>query len=271
MFLIELVYLIWLCPYELAGDEGHYRVQARHLDLSLQRRAALPWLIAGCCRLFGDTEWAVRLPVLLSFIAAAWAVGNSQPQYRTVISGPVSCGGHLLSPDARISSECDYLHPGWTTDLAFSGAGGNRTATDSTMERGKPTWRESMLFWGVLGIGILFKPNSAVPAEFGDLRMGRETQLERRASLIAEHAIGVLLMGVIVSPMILWNSRHEAWPLLEHTAGHLGAGGDQTGQVNSGNAATWLGMTVGGSIGAFGPAAVGRVLVFGVGVESTQR
>jgi hypothetical protein len=42
--------------------------------------------------------------------------------------------------------------------------------------------------------------------------------------------------------------------MVAHTLGHLGAGGDQAGLVNSGNPLTWLASTLGGIVGSFGPA-----------------
>src|SRR6059058_464238 len=76
-FVIRLIYLIWLCPYQLLGDEAYYWEQARHLDLCYNEKGPLlAWMIWPCCRAFGDTEWAVRFPMLVSFALAAWGVGG---------------------------------------------------------------------------------------------------------------------------------------------------------------------------------------------------
>src|SRR4051812_30068296 len=73
----RLVYLIWFCPYQLLGDESYYWEQARHFDLCYNEKGpVLAWMIAACCRAFGDTEWAVRLPVTLASAVAAWGVGR---------------------------------------------------------------------------------------------------------------------------------------------------------------------------------------------------
>jgi apolipoprotein N-acyltransferase len=77
VLLARFAYLAWFCPYELVGDESYYWEQARHLDWCYNEKGpALAWMIAGCCRVLGDTELAVRLPVLLSFVIAAWGVGR---------------------------------------------------------------------------------------------------------------------------------------------------------------------------------------------------
>src|SRR5438045_772556 len=77
VLLSRIIYLKWFCPYELLGDEAYYWDEARHLDWCYNEKGpALAWMIAGCCRLLGDTEFAVRVPVLLSFILGAWGVGR---------------------------------------------------------------------------------------------------------------------------------------------------------------------------------------------------
>src|SRR2546430_7797616 len=72
---LRLVYLMWLSPYQLLGDEAYYWEQARHLDWCYNEKGPLlAWMIAACCRVFGDTGWAVRLPMVIAFVAAAWGV-----------------------------------------------------------------------------------------------------------------------------------------------------------------------------------------------------
>ncbi len=44
----RLVYLIWLCPYQLLGDEAYYWEQARHFDLCYNEKGpVLAWMIAS--------------------------------------------------------------------------------------------------------------------------------------------------------------------------------------------------------------------------------
>src|SRR5881394_3639801 len=77
VLLVRLAYAVWLSPVELAGDEAYYWEQARHLDWCYSEKGpALAWLIAACCRAFGDTEWAVRLPVAVASLIAGWGIGR---------------------------------------------------------------------------------------------------------------------------------------------------------------------------------------------------
>src|SRR5690349_9642633 len=76
-FLLRLAYLAWFSPYELVGDEAYYWEQSRHLAGSYNEKGpALPWMIAGCRHLFGETEFAVRFPVALSAVLAGWGIGR---------------------------------------------------------------------------------------------------------------------------------------------------------------------------------------------------
>src|SRR6266566_5129195 len=77
IFIVRLIYLIWLSPYELVGDEAYYWECSRHLSLCYYEKGpGLPWVLAACCHFFGESEWAIRLPMALSFAAAAWVVGR---------------------------------------------------------------------------------------------------------------------------------------------------------------------------------------------------
>src|SRR5213076_588359 len=77
VFVARVLYLRWWSPWELVGDEAYYWEQARHLDLCYDEKGpALAWLIAACCHFFGNTEWAVRLPVALCSLVAGWGVGR---------------------------------------------------------------------------------------------------------------------------------------------------------------------------------------------------
>ncbi len=256
-FLVRLVYLIWFCPYELLGDESYYWEQARHFDLCYNEKGPLlAWMIAGCCRLFGDTEWAVRLPMAISSAIAAWGVGRLS---MSVTRGNERVGffavvGFILLPafqaNAQICTQDGVLIALWV-GLTAVGLKLFRRWHD-----GQSTWREWIWLWVLLGIGVILKQSVLVflPSLLIYWWLQRRT-LARDDAIEWKWIAGVLIVALIASPMIIWNAQH-GWPMLEHTLGHLGAGGDQAGQINRGNPLAWLGGTIGGIIGAFGPACV---------------
>src|SRR3954469_3385869 len=62
---LNLVYLGWVCPFDLSPDEAHYWHWSRHLDWSYYSKGPLvAWLIRGSCELFGTSVFAVRLPAV---------------------------------------------------------------------------------------------------------------------------------------------------------------------------------------------------------------
>jgi 4-amino-4-deoxy-L-arabinose transferase-like glycosyltransferase len=216
----------------------------------------LPWIIAGSCWLFGDKEWAVRLPMLVSFVAAAWGVGK----LAISITGNQRAGllailCFLLMPafqaNGQISTQDGPLIAIWVALTAIG------LRLFRRWRSGESTWMDWLLMWTVLGIGFLFKQSILV--FLPSIALFALLQLKRLKwnipVLIAQQFAGIAIFIALISPMLIWNARHD-WVTFAHTAGHLGAGGDQAGQVNRGNALQWFGNAFGGFVAAFGPAAV---------------
>ena len=81
---LRIVYLVWLCPYDLIEDEAQYWLWAQHLDWSYYSKGpGVAWAIGLSTWLFGDAEWAVRLPAavsgLVAMICAAGLGGALRP------------------------------------------------------------------------------------------------------------------------------------------------------------------------------------------------
>jgi hypothetical protein len=253
VFILRVSYLCWWSPWQLVGDEAYYWEQARHLDLCYNEKGpALAWLIAVCCRVLGDSEWTVRLPVALSSLLAGWAVGRlamsvSDGDERVgFVAVAIFCLLPAFQANAQICTQDGPLIALWVMLTAI----GLRLIR--RWNERENTWREWMLLWLVLGIGCLFKQSIVLflPSLLV-YWMARRT-LPIRPVFYAQQAVGLAVFCAVISPMIVWNYRH-GWPLVAHTLGHLGVGGDQAGLVNRGNSLTWLGKTIGGLIGAAGP------------------
>ena len=256
VFAIRVAYLAWWSPYELVGDEAYYWVQSRHLDWCYNEKGpALPWMIAACCRLLGNSEWAVRLPVAISSLLAGWGIGRLA---MSVTDGDERVGFFavvcfLLMPafaaNAQICTQDGPLIALWIALTAI----GLRLVR--RWDERRDTWREWLALWFLLGIGFLFKQSVLLFLPSLVIYWIARRSLPLRPVWYAQQVAGIALFCLVISPMVVWNARH-GWPLLAHTLGHLGAGGDQAGQVAKGNPLTWTGITIGGIIGAFGPAAI---------------
>lgn len=225
--LVRIVYLVWLCPYELAGDEAQYWDWSRRLDLSYYSKGpGVAWLIAPFARLLGDTEWAVRLPAALSIgVAAASIAALAHSMCRKAHGAAFLAGacfllvpgyqalGLLMTIDAPLVA-CWALGAWCAWEL------GARAAS------GRPTVALWLALAVVLGFGFLFKytavlliPGLVLGAWSRGLRPDGRSAL--RVSL------AVVLFALVVSPVFIWNQRH-GWPTVAHLLGHLGApGGDR--------------------------------------------
>jgi 4-amino-4-deoxy-L-arabinose transferase-like glycosyltransferase len=253
----RLAYSAWLSPWQLVGDEAYYWVQAHHLDWGYTEKGPLlAWMIAGATKLFGDTEFAVRLPLILCYALAAWGVGRlamsaSRGDQRV---GFFAVALFLLLPaftaNAHITTQDGPLIALWIALTAVS------LRLFRRWEAGRGTWGEWMLLWALLGLGFILKQSifTFLPGLAIYWLVFRRA-LPIRPVLFAQQAAGVLVLLSISSPMLLWNNAN-GWPMLAHTLGHLGAGGDQEGKVQTGNALMWEAKTIGSFIGAFGPAVV---------------
>ncbi|MCX7817754.1 MAG: glycosyltransferase family 39 protein [Kiritimatiellae bacterium] len=72
---LTILRLLYSATLELAGDEAYYWVWSRHLDIGYYSKGpAIAWVIAAATRLFGDAEWAVRLPAVLASAISSWAL-----------------------------------------------------------------------------------------------------------------------------------------------------------------------------------------------------
>jgi hypothetical protein len=254
VLVVRLVYLIWLSPYELAGDEAYYWECARHLSLCYSEKGpGLAWLIAGCCRVLGDSEWVVRLPVALSSAAAAWVVG------RLAIS---TAGGDervgflavlffvcipAFQANAQISTQDGPTILFWALLTACGLRWVRRWHADQLR------LHDSLLLAFLLGVAFLFKQSAllflAGPALYVLFQWRR---LPWSARLVG-HALAALLVFVItISPMIIWNQQH-GWPTLSHTLGHLGApGGDHDSGKDDHFSILWPLGLIGAQLGAVG-------------------
>jgi hypothetical protein len=121
---------------------------------------------------------------------------------------------------------------------------------------GESTWDEWLAIWALLGFGVILKQSVLVflPSLVLYAWIERRSLLWWRG-LLWQPLIGAIIITAFSTPMIIWNARH-GWPMLEHTLGHLGAGGDQAGRPNRGNPIEWMGGVIGGIVGAIGPAAL---------------
>jgi len=195
---LTVVRLAWIVadPAGLYPDEAQYWIWAKHLAFGYYSKPPLvPWLIALTTGLFGDSEWAIRLPApLLHAVAAGFVyliaaqlydrrVGFWSALAYATLPG-VSLSSFIISTDAA-------LLPCWAAALyAFIRA----------RAPGGGAW---WLATGVaLGLGMLAKYAMAywLLSAFAFTLLSREERRHLQPLLLAA---GIAL--VILAPNLWWN------------------------------------------------------------------
>lgn len=235
--LVRAVWLTWICPYELAADEAQYWDWSRRLDLSYYSKGpGIAWAIAASTYLFGDAEWAVRMPAVVSSGLAMWFVsrlavelarGDERAGFFAALAFLALPAYHATAIFMTI--DAPYLAcwacAMWTAARAIgvNGSGG-----------GLRWWA---LLGLVVGVGFLFKYTILLLLPGIALWMViSRRDFERRS--VSGFVIAAITFTAVAAPVVIWNARHD-WPTLAHLLGHLGAPGGDTVHPTSGSGAGW--------------------------------
>lgn len=229
--LIRLAYLRWWCPYDLVEDEAQYWWWAKFLSWSYYSKGpGIAWAIAAATRIYGDAEWAVRLPAAISAAIGIFSVGGlTRDIARTT--------GHINPARLAVFGAATFaLVPFFQMSAVLVTIDGPLIACWAV--GAWMCWRAffatahaRLLAWAALGaaigIGFLFKytmllmlPGIALALFW----MRPRIAFDRTAK--AGMAIAVLLILLALAPVAIWNAQHD-WVTVRHLLGHLGvAGGD---------------------------------------------
>jgi 4-amino-4-deoxy-L-arabinose transferase-like glycosyltransferase len=252
----RVIYLTFLSPWELVGDEAYYWEWSRHLDWCYYEKGpAQAFLIAPFVRLLGDHEWAVRLPMALLSAACAWVVlrlavrasgGSGRAGWIAVV---LFCVTPAFVANAQLCTQDAAMIFVWAV---LSACGLTLTRR---WEAGEARLRDWATPAAWLGVGFLFKQSVLLflPSLliYAWVRRRRLTW-DRR--VVAHVVVAAAVFAVFTLPMIVWNARH-GWPTLAHTLGHLGAGGDEAVKAAAAHyTPMWFLSLVGAQVGAIGPA-----------------
>jgi 4-amino-4-deoxy-L-arabinose transferase-like glycosyltransferase len=165
----------------------------------LEKAPLIYWLIAGSFRIFGATDWAARIPVVLAALALAWlttafgtwAFGRRAGFYAGLCIS--SCFGlflftRILIPDVML-----------TASIALSMWAFLRAIDDDEPRPG----RRAPLMWASLGTSLLFKSLVGVvfPVGAALIYLGVTQQLfSRRVWKALRPVSGVLIALAIAAP-----------------------------------------------------------------------
>jgi 4-amino-4-deoxy-L-arabinose transferase-like glycosyltransferase len=228
VLLLRVVYLVWLCPYELVGDEAQYWEWSRRLALSYYSKGpGIAWIIWAAVKLFGTSEWAIRLPSAVAAALAAWflarlAAACSRGDERVgFVAAVVFCLIPVFHGTAQFMTidgpyVCCWILACWLAWQLFA-----------QIERQQPALGLWAALGLALGLGFLIKYTIVllIPGLIWHA-VGQRQRLAWNKSALPGVFLGLAVFFCTISPVVLWNWE-QGWPTLSHLLGrvHL-PGGD---------------------------------------------
>ena len=279
--MLRIVYLVWLCPYDLIEDEAQYWLWAQHLDWSYYSKGpGVAWAIGLSTWLFGDAEWAVRLPAAVSGLVAMICAAGLGGEAAIALGG----GERGAQRGAIFGMAAFALAPVFQATSVLMTIDGPLVAC--WLLAAWAAWRASVrgsrsagvVLGAAVGAGFLFKYTMVLlmPGLLGfAVARRRGVHLAAGWRLWAVGGAAVALLGTV--PVFVWNAQHN-WDTVRHLLGHMGmAGGDMPVAPPGGGAGlskwslTWPLTLIASQVALAGPALVlGVIVAVRVGREANR-
>lgn len=227
---LRIAYLMWFCPYDLIEDEAQYWLWSQHLDWSYYSKGpGIAWAIALSTRLFGDAEWAVRLPAaasgLMAMVCAAGlggeaAIASGKDARAVTRAALFGMAAFALASVFQATSLLITIDGPLVACWLLAAWAGWR----AMMRGSRSAW---LLLGAAVGAGFLFKYTMllVLPGLIG-FAVARRGGLHFAAGwrVWALGGAAIALLGAV--PVVVWNAQHD-WDTVRHLLGHMGmAGGD---------------------------------------------
>lgn len=228
ILVLRVIYLIWLCPYELVADEAHYWEWSRHPDLSYYSKGpGVAGLIFISTSLFGVAEWSVRLPaaiagavatLLLVRLAIRLSAGDERVGFFTAVVFCLIPIYHAVGQFMTIDGPylACWILSAWTAWWLAE-----------RVRQARSTWHAWLALGLVLGLAFLFKYTILllIPGLIAYGMIDRKNLAFDRFTPFRCLA-GLIIFLLVISPVLIWNHSH-GWPTVSHLLGNLNVqGGD---------------------------------------------
>jgi 4-amino-4-deoxy-L-arabinose transferase-like glycosyltransferase len=224
MLALRVVFMAGFDPFTLIEDEAHYWEWSRRLGLSYYSKGpGVAWVIALATGLFGDTEWAVRLPAMIASsvgsIAVAGLARDAFGDRRLMIGAAVA---YQTMPGVFATGLLMTIDGPYVACWALAAWMGWRALAHPRDRWTGPAWIGLGL---ALAVGLLFKYTILLlPLGLGLFAVLRRGHLKRADGGWVLGGLACALLGAL--PIAVWNAQHD-WATVRHLLGHLGvAGGD---------------------------------------------
>lgn len=227
--LARVAYLVIGCPYNLVEDEAQYWLWSLHPDWSYATKGpGIAWAIFASTFIYGDAEWAVRLPAAIGAGIAILAAGGLTRDLARAARLP-NPGRTALFGAAAFALVPFFQMAGVivTIDgpLIACWAVAAWAAWRAMHERSAAAW---LALGAAVAVGFVFKYTMllVVPGVLLHAWCSRPSlSLHRAWKPLAGAACGLACLGL--APVLIWNAQHD-WATVRHLLGHLGLpGGDQ--------------------------------------------
>lgn len=244
--------LILLSDLELYADEAQYWRWSRTVELGYYSKPPMiAWVIGAATAIFGNAEWAIRLPAPLLHTVAAFALfGLGRAMFDARV-GMFAAIGYALMPgvivSASVISTDGVLLPFWCTALFLLWR----------LREGEAGWASALLLGVCIGAGFLSK--YAMIYFFVGLGLTTVFDAPTRRALTSVKGIAALLTALaVMAPHLIWNAAND-FATVGHTVDNANLGGDLVNPEN-------LGKFLEDQMGVFGPisflALLGGVFAF---------
>jgi hypothetical protein len=235
--LLRIVYLVFLCPYELIEDEAHYWEWSRRLGLSYYTKGpGVAWSIAASTHLFGASEAAIRLPSVIAAIFSSLAIaGLAKDIFKSSRAGFYAAALFNLAPVFQFAGLVMTIDSPYVACWSVAALAAWRAFSSNG-----PRVRWWLLLGAALGVGFLYKYTILLLLPGVLLGWFLARRSVGGASLPklswAGIALALVAFAITASPVAIWNGQN-GWPTVRHLLGHLGVeGGDVKPSSSSGGA-----------------------------------
>ncbi len=253
---LRVVYLLWLCPYDLGEDEAFYWEWSRHLDWSYYSKGpGIAWAFYASTSALGDTDLGVRIvAVIAAAVGALACAGLAIDLARDQGASPARAGVLAavlfhLAPGLQAAGLLSTIDGPYIACWALAAWAGYRALRPHAGSG--PSLRPWAALGACLALGILFKYTMLLLA----LGLVLAAFVVRRSPTRAPDAAGpaaagrfrgVVLCASLAAlglvPIVVWNA-HNDWGTVRHLLGAVGLpGGDRLAPASTAGqraAAAW--------------------------------
>ncbi|RYZ14166.1 MAG: glycosyltransferase family 39 protein [Alphaproteobacteria bacterium] len=216
MVVLVRIAVVIATPMEIGPDESQYWRWSRTLDFGYYSKPPLiAWIIAASTAVFGDGEWAIRLPSpILHGIAAMFLFLLGKQAFNARV-GAWAAALYLLMPGITLSSTImstdAVLLPAWAGAIYFL-----------WRFRDSGNMGDAILAGAMIGLAMLGK--YAALYLWGGAALAALLDRDMRKAVLSPAGVAMVLASLVVwGPNIWWNFAHD-FATVSHTADNANLG-----------------------------------------------